>query len=86
VDGAGDSAMNTKTMNVDEAEAHFTELLSMVKEGTEIILIEDDRPLARLTPISTKKSRRIPGLHPGSVIMSEDFDEPLGDDFWLGNE
>ena len=29
---------------------------------------------------------RILGLHRGSVWASEDFDEPLPDDFWLGSE
>ncbi|NEQ66921.1 MAG: DUF2281 domain-containing protein [Symploca sp. SIO2D2] len=27
---------------------------------------------------------RIPGLHMGQVWMSEDFHEPLSDEFWLG--
>lgn len=29
---------------------------------------------------------RIPGLHQGQVWMSEDFNEPLPDDFWLGED
>jgi len=28
--------------------------------------------------------QRIPGLHAGTVWMSDDFDEPLPDEFWLG--
>jgi Protein of unknown function (DUF2281) len=30
------------------------------------------------------KSPRIPGLHAGQVWMSEDFDAPLPDEFWFG--
>ena len=30
------------------------------------------------------KKQRIPGLHRDFYIMSEDFDEPLSDDFWMG--
>ncbi|HNB72227.1 MAG TPA: prevent-host-death protein [Acidobacteriota bacterium] len=30
-------------------------------------------------------SPRIPGLHAGEVWMSEDFNEPLPDEFWMGN-
>ena len=26
------------------------------------------------------------GLHPGAWVVSEDFDAPLPDDFWLGRE
>jgi hypothetical protein len=29
---------------------------------------------------------RIPGLHHGEIWMSEDFNEPLPDDFWLGED
>ena len=32
------------------------------------------------------KRKRIPGLHEGSVTMSDDFDAPLPDSFWLGEE
>jgi hypothetical protein len=27
---------------------------------------------------------RIPGLHPGAFVVSDDFDDPLPDSFWLG--
>ena len=35
-----------------------------------------ERPLARKT--------RQAGLHTGAAIVSDDFDAPLPDDFWLG--
>jgi hypothetical protein len=28
---------------------------------------------------------RTPNLHPGSVWMSDDFDDPLPDEFWFGD-
>jgi type VI protein secretion system component VasK len=28
--------------------------------------------------------KRKAGLHPGAFMMSDDFDEPLSDSFWLG--
>ena len=30
------------------------------------------------------KKKRVLGLHPGSMRMSDDFDAPLPDEFWLG--
>ncbi len=33
-----------------------------------------------------KSSKRIPNLHKGSFVVSDDFDEPLPDSFWLGEE
>ena len=38
--------------------------------------------LSKLTYSETQE--RKPGLHPGAFIMSDDFDEPLPDSFWLG--
>jgi antitoxin (DNA-binding transcriptional repressor) of toxin-antitoxin stability system len=29
---------------------------------------------------------RKPNLHPGGFVMSDDFDDPLPDSFWLGEE
>lgn len=29
---------------------------------------------------------RILGLHPGAIWMSNDFDDPLPDEFWLGDD
>jgi hypothetical protein len=29
---------------------------------------------------------RVPGLHTGEVWMSEDFNEPLPDSFWFGDD
>ena len=30
-------------------------------------------------------SERIPGLHAGTTWVSDDFDDPLPDEFWLGD-
>ena len=35
--------------------------------------------------VRTAPYARTPGLHLGSVWASEDFDEPLLDEFWLGS-
>jgi len=35
-------------------------------------------------PISMPTAPRIAGLHPGTIWASEDFDEPLPDEFWVG--
>ena len=39
----------------------------------------------RLASAQAKPPRRA-GLHPGAMVMSEDFDEPLPDRFWLGED
>jgi hypothetical protein len=35
---------------------------------------------------AVKPSERKPGLHPGAFVISDDFDAPLPDSFWLGEE
>jgi len=73
--------MLTKTIDVKKKLPDLKGLLSLVAEGTEVVLTEDNTPIARLVPIS----KRISGLHAGAIWMSEDFDEPLPDEFWTGN-
>jgi prevent-host-death family protein len=76
--------MATKTVDVSEAQSQLQELLPLVKAGTEVVLTEGNTPVARLIPIGQPPSTRVPGLHPGAFWISEDFDEPLPDEFWTG--
>ena len=40
---------------------------------------------AKITQVSNQSSPpRIPGLHKGEIWMSEDFNDSLPDEFWLG--
>jgi len=74
--------MLTKTVDVREAQTNLKDLLSLVREGTEIVLMEGTMPLARLVPITLPSTPRVAGLHTGAIWTSEDFDEPLPEDFW----
>ena len=76
--------MQTKTVDVHEAQAPLAELLSLVTAGTEIILTEDSTPLARIVPLAGAPTPRVAGLHLGTIWTSEDFDEPLPEEFWTG--
>ena len=76
--------MTTKTVDVREAQARLGELLSLVMAGTEVILTERNRPLARLVPYAAQQAQRKAGLHAGAILVTDDFDEPLPDEFWTG--
>jgi prevent-host-death family protein len=76
--------MRTKTVDVHEAQAHLAELLALVTAGTEIILTEGSTPLARIVSVPGATTPRVAGLHPGAIWTSEDFDEPLPEEFWAG--
>jgi antitoxin (DNA-binding transcriptional repressor) of toxin-antitoxin stability system len=76
--------MQMKTIDIHEAQLHLVELWSLVTSGTEIILMEGSTPLARIVPMADAPMPRVTGLHPGAIWTSEDFDEPLPEDFWTG--
>lgn len=77
--------MLTKSVEVQEAQTRLRELLSWVANGTEVILTQENKRVARLSPIKEiTTGLRSPGLHPGAITLSADFDEPLSDAFWTG--
>ena len=76
--------MITTTIDINEAQKHLAELVSSAKTGEEIILTKDNAPIARLTPLATAAMQRVPDLNAGSTWVSEDFDDPLPDNFWTG--
>ena len=79
--------MPTQTINLDKVEKQLAELLAIVEHNGEIVIAENGKPLARLEPVTQpKKKKRIAGLNRGMIWTSEDFDEPLPDEFWLGKE
>jgi antitoxin (DNA-binding transcriptional repressor) of toxin-antitoxin stability system len=74
--------MLTKTVDVQETHTSLQDLLSLVREGTEIVLTEGTTPLARLVPMGGAPVQRVEGLHAGAIWTSEDFDAPLPEEFW----
>ena len=77
----------TQTVSVDEAQNKLPDLLAQALAGNDVIITEHGTPVVRLVPIvAHSKKKRVPGLNRGTISTSEDFDEPLPDDFWLGRE
>jgi antitoxin (DNA-binding transcriptional repressor) of toxin-antitoxin stability system len=77
--------MLTKSVDIHEAQKQLVELLSSIAAGTEIILTQDNTPVARLTSLPHANAPRMAGLHAGAFWVSDDFDEPLPDSVWVGN-
>ena len=78
--------MTTKMIDIHEVQSSLPDLLSLVRKGTDIIFTDGNIQLARLSSIHRPQSSRIPGLHKGAISTSDDFDEPLSDEFWMGNQ
>ena len=78
--------MSTKTVSVHDAETNLTELINQALRGEDVVIAEADKPLVRLTPVSVSSSQqRVAGLNRGEIWVSDDFDESLPDEFWLGS-
>ena len=74
------------TVDLPKAGSTLTELVRRAMQGDEIIIAEAGIPLVRLVPVASLDQPRVFGLNEGVATMSEDFDEPLPDSFWLGED
>ena len=74
----------TRTISLNQISTEI--IIKSAKNGDEIVLEENGRPIAKITPIveveETKPKQRIFGLGKGKTWMSEDFDDELPDEFW----
>ena len=78
--------MTTLTIDIRDAQSQLLQLFSLARQGQEIVIAENEVPIVRFVPVAKPVQRRIAGLHRGSMRMHDDFNDPLPDDFWLGNE
>jgi antitoxin (DNA-binding transcriptional repressor) of toxin-antitoxin stability system len=77
--------MVTKTLDITTMQA-IKDAVSLLEQDTEIILIENGYPVARILPVKKLTRKQLSGLNPGAMVMHDDFDEPLPESFWLGDE
>ena len=74
------------TKRIDIHSTDLSTLLAEMADDTEILLVDADKPVARLVPVERSRGTRTPDLHPGAFTPADDFDDPLPDTFWLGEE
>jgi antitoxin (DNA-binding transcriptional repressor) of toxin-antitoxin stability system len=70
------------TITVDEAQAKLKQLVQHLTPGEEVILIENEQPVAMLVgaPLKSARQRPGPGLCKGMITyVAPDFDAPLED-------
>ena len=73
----------TETYNMHAAKTHLSRLAERAANGEEIVIARAGKPLARLTALEGKPRTRTIGFWKDEdVWISEDFDDPLPDDFW----
>lgn len=62
-----------KTVNIHEAKTHLSRLLEDVAKGESFVIAKAGKPVAKVTPIVTKPTRRI-GFMKGMAMVPDDFD------------
>jgi prevent-host-death family protein len=69
-------------VTIQEAQARLSELIRGLTPGDELLVTENDQPVARIVPVAKPSERnpRQPGTLRGTVLyMAPDFDAPLDD-------
>ncbi len=77
--------MATRNITLEEADGHLSELVNQIKPGDEIVITENDQPKVKLTSVVKVKGKRVFGQYRGKLKMSDDFNAPLPDAFWFGD-
>jgi prevent-host-death family protein len=78
--------MLSKTVSIHDAQNNLREWVKRALQGDEVIIAEADKPLVRLVPIAQSDQPRVAGLNQGEIWVSDDFDQPLPDEFWVGSQ
>lgn len=76
--------MSARTFTIEQACRHFPELMELAAEGQEVVILQGDRPAAKLVPIRDTRGPRQFGQYKGQILIADDFDAPLPDGYWQG--
>lgn len=63
-------------LDIAKAKSNLSKLLELAIKGEEIVITQDNKPVAKISPIKRPLKR---GSAKGKVWMSDDFDQPLED-------
>ncbi len=70
-------------VSVHEAKTHLSRLLKLVEAGEEVVISRAGKPVARLVSVK-EKLPKVPGHLKGKIVVPDDFDDPLPEEFWTG--
>ena len=73
--------MTQQTVNLPQAILTKVQVLPRAQQQQ---ILDFAEFLIQKYECSNVPTQRVPDLHQGQVWMSDDFDEPLPDEFWLG--
>ena len=68
------------TITLQEAQTRLSEIIHRLTPGEEVVITENNQPVARLLPSEQQEKPRQLGTLKGTVLyMAPDFDAPLED-------
>jgi prevent-host-death family protein len=71
------------TISIQEAQSKLSELIHGLAPGDEVIITENDQPVARIVSAASSRTsqpmRKLGTLHGTVLHMAADFDAPLDD-------
>jgi prevent-host-death family protein len=67
------------TISLAEAQSKLEELIHQLVPGDEVVITENNQPVARLTPTQPIGERKLGTLKGSVLYMAPDFDAPLDD-------
>jgi antitoxin (DNA-binding transcriptional repressor) of toxin-antitoxin stability system len=73
-------AMSIVTVDVRELPGKLSELVTLAAAGTEVI-VRDGAATAKL--IAPAKREWVFNMHPGAMVMREDFNDPIDEEAFL---
>jgi prevent-host-death family protein len=69
-----------KTVNIHDAKTRLSQLVERVEAGEEIVIARAGRPVARLSPLTSRRAPRRLGRLNGRFRIPDDFNDPLPED------
>ena len=66
-------------LDISQAKSNLSNLLDLAIKGEEIVITQDNKPIAKMSPIGSVLRPLKRGSAKGKVHMSDDFNEPLED-------
>jgi antitoxin (DNA-binding transcriptional repressor) of toxin-antitoxin stability system len=71
------------SVSIDVIKQDLLYYLKQIDVGETLLILQEDKPIAELKPVSDSKTLRPFGLCEGEFTVPDDFDEPLPENIEL---
>lgn len=74
------------SITLEEAKNNFDSFIEKLDQGEEIIISRQNAAQIKLVLLPELPKKRQFGQFRGQIKIADDFDDPLTDSFWLGEQ